>query len=120
MSTVARALQYLDDFNRQLDEAEKAPDGDDFNRLCVGLTDILHDKPAPVQEIKEKKLYTVLMQQYVEHTASAGIDAYSPEEAKDIALSRAHEYEWREGDDCWAAEAYSVMDEDGNIVWERG
>lgn len=48
MSTIARALQYLDEYNRKLDEAEIVPTGDDFNKLCVGLSDILHDdKPAP-------------------------------------------------------------------------
>ncbi len=62
--------------------------------------------------------YRVLLQQYVEQTASIEIEADTPEDAKDIALNRAAEAEWGPGDDAYDVDCYAVMDGAG-IVWER-
>ena len=101
-------------------EAEGRISDDTFRNALGDIAEWLKPEPIEPEEPKEKKLFTVLMQQYVEHTASMGIDAFSPEEAKDIALTRAYEAEWKEGEDSYDAEAYMVMDEGGDVVWERG
>jgi hypothetical protein len=69
--------------------------------------------------------YRVLVQQYVEQVGEFEIEADTLEDAEDKA-SMADLYfavrdgsGWREGDDCYKAEMYAIMDESGDLVWER-
>lgn len=67
--------------------------------------------------------FRVLVQQYVEQVGHAEIEAATPEEAKqkakDMGLYEACGDTWREGDDAYTAEVYSVLDAAGHVVWER-
>lgn len=64
--------------------------------------------------------FKVQLQQYVEKVAIVEVDAESVEAARDSALSfEAISADWQDGDDAYAVDAYAVLDEAGNTVWER-
>lgn len=63
--------------------------------------------------------FRVHLQQYVEEIATITVEASSPEEARTIALDRASDAIWSDGDDAYAAEAYAVRNSLGDLVWER-
>lgn len=51
---VKAALNWLHNYNANLDIAEIAPNGDDFNRICDGVASILHGGIVPKIEITEE------------------------------------------------------------------
>lgn len=65
--------------------------------------------------------FTVLMQRYVEETAAIEVDA----DTIGIAIHMASEkkwdkdLEWEEGDDMDGPRVYSVLNADGDEIWER-
>jgi hypothetical protein len=63
--------------------------------------------------------FKVFLQQYVEQVAVLEIEADDPQEARDLALNRASEANWQDGDDMYAADVYCVKDMNNNEVWER-
>jgi hypothetical protein len=63
--------------------------------------------------------FTVHLQQYVEQVATLEIEAATPEEARDIAITSAPSATWTEGDDAEKASVFAVHDTAGNLVWER-
>ncbi|MBB4017597.1 hypothetical protein GGR16_002631 [Chelatococcus caeni] len=63
--------------------------------------------------------FKVQLQQYVEQVAEIEVEAPDHEEARRLALLRAESAEWQPGDDAYSADAYSVLDEHGRLVWER-
>ena len=65
------------------------------------------------------KTFQVHLQQYVEETATIVVRAADIESAKAIALTKAPEADWGDGDDAYSADCYSVADEHGEVLWSR-
>lgn len=65
-------------------------------------------------------VYRVQLQQYVEMICSVEVEADTPEEAKDKALLNGGEDDdWKNGGDAREVEAWAILDNAGNTVWER-
>lgn len=65
--------------------------------------------------------YTVHLQQYVEHVATAEIEANSPEEAVSMAqmdFGLPARVDWQPGDDATRMRVWAVSEGD-NVVWEN-
>lgn len=66
--------------------------------------------------------FKVCVQQYVEEIAHVMVEAETPEKAVEIAEQKLADGDidnWRDGDDIIQAEAYAVLDETGESVWDR-
>jgi hypothetical protein len=47
------------------------------------------------------------------------IEAETPEKAKEIALNKADEADWRDGSDSYETSVWQIEDAAGKLVWER-
>lgn len=64
-------------------------------------------------------LFKVQLQQYVEKLATAEVEAKTRKEALDKAYEIGATLTWTDGDDSYGVEAYAIMNDKDEIVWER-
>ena len=76
---------------------------------------------SPEFEIRPLRTFQVCVQQYVERVAQIEVEAFSEEEARELAMEphRRESARWEEGDDAYDAEVYAVLDGTGLEIWSR-
>jgi hypothetical protein len=132
LSAIRAAVNAHDDrLNAGVGESgPQPPTGDDYNAIHAlimngvptAAADTAEDAPMGPRTLK------VLVQQYVEKVAAVKIDVpqgfdHDPDAGIAFAIQQAEKetgpVTWEDGDNAEAVQAYTVMDHNNEIVWER-